>query len=338
MPDVMPESYDGPNEAQATYLNSLLLLAAGSRRHYRLLIAILAVFMLLGLVIVAVSKPAYTAVAIIGPPSSTLDSMTSLTAGLGSTISRGLGKKFGIGGGGGSGDVFDQYQSLLTSNRIASVLASDQNVLHAMFPAKYDWERGAWKTSGGPLSGVKRFLKSVLHMPVKSHPDKDDVSKYLKRVMTIDAPLTSNFVTITVTEGDPNKAEWLLNTVLSTADSVIREDKRRDVTARIRYLVNVLPSITQTDQKQSLSDVLSQQQQNMMMVAADKRYASALVDPPHASLIPTSPNVSKVLGFALLLGFGVWVLLVMRLPESHRLLKYFSQPIWRRVLFFRKTS
>jgi hypothetical protein len=79
--------------------------------------------------------------------------------------------------------------------------------------------------------------------------------------------------------------------------------------------------VEQADQKQALSSILSDQQQSMMTIRADKRYASALVDPPRALGTPTVPNLKIIFGLMLLLAVGCWSGLIMFLPDRHWLLR-----------------
>ena len=84
--------------------------------------------------------------------------------------------------------------------------------------------------------------------------------------------------------------------------------------ARIVYLKEALPDITLTGQKDVLSGLLADQQQSMMTIRADKRYASTLVDPPNASNMPTSPSLFQTLGLMIMLAIGVWIALVTLKP------------------------
>ncbi len=296
------------------------------RHLYLLLVALLIVSFLICTYVLAWTTPEYTAVTTIGAPPSTLDQMTSLTSGgLGASLVQGLGRRLGSGGIGAAGTVFEEYQQLLTSNRVAAMLAADPNVMHAIFYKRYDWDRHVWILPGGDLAAAKNYLKGLIHYPIKTHPNTDDVVRYLAGSVTVDAPLTSNYVTVSLVAEDPKKAEWLLNTLLRDVDTLIRGDRRKVVTARIRYLVQIVPTITQADQRVALTAILSGEQQTMMAVEADNRYASTLVDPPHASLIPSSPKPLVILGQSVLLAFGLWCALVFLLPETHYLLVFFSR-------------
>jgi uncharacterized protein involved in exopolysaccharide biosynthesis len=312
---------------QISYVEFAMAALNRLRRHFVLLAIITALFLGIGLLIVAVRDPEYTASATLGAAPSPLNDLTSMTSQLSGSLGMGLTKRLGLGSRGGNTDLFDQYMELLKSNRLAKVLAQDPNVLRAIFSTKYDWQNHTWKNSHGLLASVKRLVKDrVFHYPINTVPGPDDVAEYLKKTLTVDAPLTSSFVTVTLVSESPEKAEWLLNTLLSDADAIIREDKSRDVLARIDYLTKELPLVEQTDQKQALSMILSDQQQSMMTIRADKRYASALVDPPRAPGTPTAPNIKIIIGLMLMLAVGCWGGLIKFLPDGHWLLRLKLRP------------
>ena len=281
------------------------------RRRYILLLVLIAVFVGLGVVRVALTPPEYIAVAVVGPASTPLSDMAS-SGGLGGALGSGLTRQLGLGRG--SSDLFDRFSKLILSNYVAKRMAEDPHVLHAIFYRQYDWERHQWKIASGPFSDLKRWIKRQIHYPDNSIPGTDNVGKYLIENVSVDAPLTSSFITVTLKSDSPEKAKWLLNTLLLEADTIVREDRRRDVMARIVYLRKALPDITLNGQKDVLSGLLADQQQSMMTIRADKRYASTLIDPPNASSMPISPSLFQTLGLMILLAIGVWIALVTLQP------------------------
>jgi hypothetical protein len=321
-----PEETDRPDDALISptiYISSIL---AKLRLYYRLLLVLMSVLLLGAIVLFALLTPSYTAVATIGPPTQSLDDLSSGNAGglLGSLS--GMTKRIGLAAlaSGGGADLFGEYQELLTSNRVAAMIANDPNVLRTLFYRKYDWQENRWKVRG-PLQSVTNRLKRLLHYPIKNKPDRDDVAKFLNDNLIVDAPLTSNFATVSLAFKDPIAAQWLLNVVLRDADQLIRNDRKRDVLSRVRYLTAILPQISNADQKTSISAVLLQQEQSLMMIYSDERYGATIVDTPHADRRPTAPSPLQVFGGAVLLALFFWGVLVYSLSEDNRLLLFFSK-------------
>ncbi len=300
------------------------------RTYYLLFATILAAFMAVAVVIVIVKHPTYTATAIVGPADNSDD-----------PFAQGLGAASGLGGiakhlhvGGmlgqaGLNDSFDEYTSLLTSNRLAGILVRKDAFLQQMFPDQWDPVHKRWLPRDSVLDRTVDFLKRLLGRPVKPAPDQDDLSKYFEQYLTVDPSLETSFATVTLRFGDRAGAERLLNTILLEADNIIREDKRRDVSARIAYLNTALTNLTLAEQKPAMIDILSQQQQEMMMIESDHRYASILIDTPHAPLKPTSPSPIVDGAIASALACVAWLAAVRTIPAKgpwRNILGAFARP------------
>lgn len=288
------------------------------RRYYILLIGLLGIFGILSIVTASVLQPSYTATAIVGPPSSSL-SATISGGSAGGLV--GLAARFGGGGLlGQQSDPYSTYTALLTSSRLAEVLSKKKGFMETVFAGSYDPEKHEWIAKSGLLRAVIDLVKGAFHYPVKTKPDADDLDNYLSAHLSVDTSLTSAFITVSFSFGDYQQAEALLRTILLTADSIVREDTRANVAARLAYLDRILPNVTQAGQRDTLISLLSTQQQLMMTIAADKLFASSMIDPAHANPKPTFPSVKVFAFFAILLASATWAALVFGLQPDHWLL------------------
>jgi len=289
--------------------------------YYRLYFVILVILGAVGLLAYAAIKPVYTAVAIIGPPNpSPMSSLLSgLTGGDGSTS--GIARRLlgGQTGAGAANDPFQEYLQLLQSNRLATALVEKDNLLPKIFPDEWDATNNRWRPPG-VLHNLLGAAKRLLHRPVKDHADSDDLKTYLENHFGVSEVTTrrssvfsagSAYMIVAFSFTSPQEAEAILNTILHRADEIIREEQARDVLARISFLQAELPSVTQTEQREALITTLSGQEEMKMMIKADQRYASTLVDTPHASPTPTSPmSPGRMLIGILFLSAFVWGTLV----------------------------
>jgi hypothetical protein len=266
------------------------------RIHYPLYFVFLFIFLVLAVAMYVLVQPVYTASAIIGPPSqSSATSMLSsgLDGGAGSTFKRLLGGATGSTG----NDSFQEYQQVLHSSRLAAQLAEEDGLLPKLFSEQWDAEHKRWRAEGDP-NGFSANLKRALHRPVVLHPDANTLEDVLGHMFSVSAAPSSSasllsmgtsYMIVTLKYRDPQEAENLLNIVLSRADAIIRQDQQRDVVARISYIESELPTITQAEQREALIQILSSQEEQKTMMVADKRFSFTMIDPPHASPIPTFP-------------------------------------------------
>ncbi|HEY5048987.1 MAG TPA: Wzz/FepE/Etk N-terminal domain-containing protein [Rhizomicrobium sp.] len=295
------------------------------RTYYLLFFALLVVFLAVTLLMVWLAKPVYTATALVGPADNSDQPFGSELGGLGGSGVGGIAKHLHVGGmlGQGGADPFDEYTSLLNSTRLASVLVGKDHLLPEIFDSQWDAANKRWYPRDSQFDRAWDYGKTLLRRPVKSAPDEDDLLTFFATRLIVDQSLETGFATVTFKFGSPAEAERILNLILLEADNIIRQDKRRDVAARIAYLNEALEHITLADQKPAMIEVLSQQEQEMMMVASDHRYASVMIDPPHAPLKPTSPLPTVDAAIALGLSCVAWLGAVRLTPKSGR---------WRRLL------
>jgi hypothetical protein len=284
------------------------------RRFYLLYFVYFGILAVLCVVMYVVEQPIYTATATIGPPSASPVSslMTNFDGSPGSSVKRLL----GAASGGAQNDPFQEYLQVLHSSRLAAELAEKDNLLPKLFSNRWDAEHKRWR----PPSLAHNMLAVVngaLHRPVRDYPDANSLEEVLGGNLHVTEASTgaasilsmgSGFMIASLKYSSPEEARDLLNTILSRADSIIRQEQQRDVLARISYIKAELPNITQTEQRETLIGILSGQEELNIMLVADKRYAFTIVDPPHASPIPSfppSPTLSLLLS-----AFAAFVLLV----------------------------
>lgn len=294
-------------------------------QYYILFFVVLFLCVLFWIFIYIFGKQTYTATAIIGPPN---PSPTNVLISSMGTVGKGLGKVLGGLGAGGSSssDQFEEYQYLLKSPRMAIELAKNKDFMHAVFSQRWNKEKKAWKPPG-----LGRFLfgsvAQLINRPIAEYPDTEMLNKYLKRYFGVSQVLSSStsslvslgsgFLSISLASDNPQKAERLLDTILTTADDIIRHEQYRDVTARISYIKSEMPNISQTDQKESLIQILAHQEELKVMMVADKRFSYVLISVPYASPIPTSPiSPDKALLISILISLAILAILVFFEPRS----------------------
>lgn len=284
----------------------------------------------------ATAKQTYTAVAVIGPPGPSPTGSMIASMGVGSLTS-GLSAKILGGLGSNSKDPFQEYLQLLPSSRLCEALIGRDHFLQTIYYRRWDNSEKKWKAPGGILR-VVNFVKWVLNRPIMDRPGVDDLMNYLTRHISIDASKSTQFDRLTdnspykkvsFTYGNPKEAERLLNIILLETDRIIRDEQRRDVTARIAFLRGQLSHTTlSVDERAALISILSSQEQLLSMIHADTRFATTLVIPPYASPTPTSPPGPRTIAVVIvMLSVFVWVGIVF--------LGTYDKRVERRIAYFK---
>lgn len=307
----MSASYreDNSDEGSIPGREAVVRLLTELRAHYILLIGLVSLCVVTAALLASLIVPSYMASAVVGPPTSSLTtSMMPVDEGSGpgglvARLSKGVFS-------GSQATLFSIYTALLTSNRLAAVLSHKKGFMEKVFYQRFDMKTHSWRRRSGPITFAENLIKRAFHYPVKSKPDENDLAQFLANNLSVSTSLTSNFETVSFNFHNPAEAQKVLRTILITADDIVREDMRRDVSGRLTYLTKVLPTITQAEQRQSLISILSDQERQMMVIAADKHFAMDFVDPPHGNPRPTSPNPTLFALGAICFASMTWALLV----------------------------
>ena len=275
---------------------------------------------LLGLIILAISIIScmiylntrtlqYTATAVVEPPLSTGNGQIS-------GQSQMLASFVGIDTGGNS-DQFTKYLQILSARRFAAKLESDHHVLRLLFPG-WDESSQSWKVPENFTSRLKKRFRAFLGLPNQGDPDIAALDDFLgKKIIITLVPgrspldLKGQVFTVSITMEDRELATNLLMWSLSAADSLVRHDQLARTVNRIAYLRRQIDSTNEIILRQSLSTLLTQQEQAMMTLQTDKFYAVDLIDPPSAPNIPLGMTMSKAFITFVFLGFLVFFALVI---------------------------
>ena len=298
-----------------------------AKRYYKLLGYTLTAFTVVVIAYTHFAEPVYLALAALTPPKDALLNISGLSGSAEGLAS--IGRRLGLGiGGGASGsnqDLFDEYTRVLQSYRLASKLAGSRSFLALAFPRNFDPATGHLKKRSGFVADTIREVKSALGLPLATDSDEDQVFKFLTDSLTVSQPHdpTTSISEVILKFNDGPSAQKILEIILAEADAQMRTDRGRDIAARIAYLQDQLQKVTLDGQRTALISLLTMQQSTMMIIAADHRYASYVVEPPHAPQKPAWPNVASTVGLILFLAIVSWGLAISFLPER-RLARFAS--------------
>ena len=285
---------------------SLYLVSLWAARKF--IIFMTATTFLLGCLYIFVKPANYIATAVIAPPSS---AGSSSSGGLSSALSAvaGLGVSFGA-----SNSVsFDKYAQVLRSTRLAEKLAQEDGVMEHLFNVEWDGDTQTWQPPAGSFAAWKQSVKRALGIPVNP-VTPEQITTTLNQILSLGyapstggltAALRSQITVVTLTYGDRNFAVTLLNYVLRDADEIIRQDQLTNVSNRINYLDRMLKKTTDVNLSNSLSQIMMDQERNLMILNADKYYSIDMIDPPYAD--PKPSGISPVMILAMSIIFGLFI-------------------------------
>jgi hypothetical protein len=126
--------------------------------------------------------------------------------------------------------------------------------------------------------------------------DADDVLAWLERNLSVTQSLASVTWTLELAHGDPALALDMLRRLHGFAESKVRADLAEQAARRVAALERRLTRESDIFLRNSLYELLAQQQRAGLVVAADEAVAARLVSAPMVEARPSLPNRPLLLG------------------------------------------
>ena len=197
---------------------------------------------------------------------------------------------------------FSKFIELIQSEPLADRLQKKYNFLRFFYPGRWDWQANRWRQPSGMFFLVKQSLYEVLGAAPLPNPTAFDLAKLLQTRLTIDLVPKTGMRRISFSSKDPQIALWLLKAIYHEADEMLREDAQERSARQIAYLQQKLQTVTVTEERTALSNLLVVQEQQAMLSQSGLAFSAHLVEQPYVSDRPSSPERSLVLFTALVIG------------------------------------
>lgn len=168
----------------------------------------------------------------------------------------------------------------------------------------------AERRQSGPGGAIRRLLG--LDRPV----DADDVADWLQRNLAVTQSLASVTWTLELPHADPMLALAMLQRLHVFAETKVRADLAEQAARRVAALQARIAQESDLFLRNSLYDLLAQQQRAGLVVAADEMVAARVVSAPMVEARPSLPNrpllvalLTVAVPIAVLLGMACLLLL-----------------------------
>lgn len=198
----------------------------------------------------------------------------------------------------------DQYLASIRSQDVAKRLATDQKLMHRVFDDQWDDAKRVWQDPAKNLRAFIDFAKAILGVPITpwAPPGPAEMQRFIDKSVDSFTDIKTNITTVTVVNPDPAFASALLARLHAEADNQVRHRTIAKSGQYVEYIARRLPTVTLSEHRVALAQVLSEQEAQMMMASAVGSYA---VDPLGAIAVsprPVSPKPVAVLLATMTLG------------------------------------
>ena len=258
-----------------------------------------------------ITGPAYIARMVV----SQAEGLPQSSSGAGSLLGSlgGLGSAAGLSSllGGTHSPLYERFEELLSSQRVAARIESKHHVMRHLFKPQWDAEHETWRRPSGLLPFLSGTLHEFFGIPGWSPPDGAALTKAIQRKLVISDTKDTGLRQVEYEDKDRTFAMAMLNWLYQEADGTIRENDIVRTHAQIAYLRSELDQVTSVEQRTALTNLLETQEQRQMLLLSNAPYGASIVVPPEAPTIPNAPKITMTLGIALIVGLLLSALFLM---------------------------
>ena len=205
---------------------------------------------------------------------------------------------------------FAEFTKRVTSVAVAERLQNKYGLLQTLFQSSWDAKNNRWLPPEDPVAIAKGRVRGFFGLPVWIPPSVGGLAAYLKGKLVISRIPKTAMWRMAFEYKDPELAGKLLLWIHKEADDLIREEAQKRATRQIEYIQEKLATVSITEHRQSLTQLLSAQEQNMMMTQVDLPFAARVIEPPVVSGVPNFPKPFFFLTLSVVVGGVIGLMLV----------------------------
>jgi len=293
------------------------LLSAIFRRKFVIVLVFVA-GIICGVACLFVIEPTYTIRMVIAPNPQSNSSDSNRASGAAALLFSSLGSKNSV-------DPYDLFTQTLASYRLAQLVEKRDGFLQRLYPQRWDAAHGAWRSNDGLIASIRRKIYGALGRPLSETPTVWDLRERIEKLLVITEIKKTAFREISVELADRQLGLDLLTKLHDEADELVRQDQKERTTAYLGYLESTIDTVTNSDNRKALTDLISENQRTMLLINAPQPFAAQVIDPPVASVTPTNPSLVKIILIFAGLGLVAGVFLALSIE-------------WRGILERRETE
>ena len=212
---------------------------------------------------------------------------------------------------GSSGSEFEKFQVLYISAQTAAFIDQGLHLSQQIFPGwnprTQQWEMPPLSVSNAP----QRLVRWLFGRPVWREPTAADLAAVLGNEITIGKRDTDPFLSVASVSRDPKATETLMLALVQAANEILRQRAQQQALLLIDYLSHQLDTVSNADHRQVLINLLSAQEQNLMLSRSKIPYAAQILTPPTTHFDQPRPGVALTIVLAGLVGLVIGILIAL---------------------------
>ena len=210
-----------------------------------------------------------------------------------------------------SGNKINLAEETIKSRDFFNKLVEDYDILPDLYASK-NYNKSNKKIIYNDLyNGEKRvWNKSNKNLSLK--PSNQEAYRLYRSILSIGVSDKSGYMTLSVIHVSPVFANKLITLVVSSTNSIVRQNDLIESETALTYLKNLMAIVEYSEIKDSISNLIEAQLETQMLVnIREDDYLLKYIDHPFSPEDKFSPRRSLYVLMATILGFLLGVLIVL---------------------------
>lgn len=224
---------------------------------------------------------------------------------------------------GSSGSValpkFTQFMLSVGSVGVARDLDRKYGLLCRIYRGDCDQVTHRWKERAGVKEWFNGMLARLAGLPDPNGPRTvEDLAAYISGAVALVPNRNNSGVLVTYTNAKPEFASQFLSAVAKATNDYVRAQSRETQIRYVEYLSASAAKATNVEQRMAISNLLLQEERQLMMTEVDVPYAAKILDGPTVSPVN---NTLKTIAIYTIIGFVLGTIAVLSrelLPRKWR--------------------
>lgn len=213
---------------------------------------------------------------------------------------------------------YDKLIALLGSNEVARSLMQHEDLMTALFPDQWDAEADGWRQPEGLRVALENFVNRVFGLPATKIAGADPVESYLSERLQVVRNDAEGSHTMVLRHPDPEVARKVLDTVLASADELLRARDKQINLESVAFLRERLSQEPMVEVREVLSRRLGEEYVTSSLLNNGASYSYEVLRQLYATTQPVTPRPILTLvisGFAGAI-VGAALVLLLAIPGA----------------------
>jgi uncharacterized protein involved in exopolysaccharide biosynthesis len=210
---------------------------------------------------------------------------------------------------------FNVFKELIYSTEVSQKIIENEDLTRMLFAG--EWSQDLGKYSAGKkskISELKNYVKKLIlgeeeekYIP----PNSRRLARFISEYVKITVERKTGFLSLTSEHSQPELILKLLIEISNISDGIIRDRYVNFSKEPLEFYKEKLNSSRSREHREALAQLISKEQQKLMLASSSKYFAVEPITKPVISLYPTHPRPLSSLIISFFIGLVSSILIVL---------------------------